>query len=271
MKKTVLFVLLSLALSAEEVRVTGVGTDESSADENAKDQAVKAYQKDLTSCSVIDVDMDNYEVITLDKDNVAESADKYTADYIFDVEPIDASVKEQLLSECKEEHQDRRETRERNQAISDFAGRFHLGVMAYGLAGYGAGAYGEYRHNDFFSVSVTGSYNSIDNSVKSDPYSDTSTWETTAEVVSAGAEIRLLFLHLGYEQVLDYTVASDVTSISEPTGAVTVGLIIPFGKRFGDRFEGGLYYKQYNDEVIINGEEKSNSYMGGFIVRARIF
>lgn len=264
--------LLSLVLSAEEVRVTGIGSDANSADENAKLQAATTYQKELSNCDVIDVDLDNYDIVDLEKNNITESADKYTAEYLFDVEPINATVKEQLITECKEEYQDRKETKETVEAISEFAGRFHMGLMGYGLVGYGVGGYAEYRHNDFFSISATGSYNSIENSVKSDPYSDTSTWETTGKIVSAGAEVRLFILLLGYEHVLNYSAASDLISISEPTGAFTAGLIIPLGKKLGDRFEGGIYYKQYNDEVTMSsGEEQSGSYMGGFLIRARIF
>lgn len=272
MKKNVLLLFLSLMLSAEEITVTVHGSDAENADEMAQEQAVEKYQKELTDCSVIETDMDNYEVVNLEKNNIVETGSEYKADYVFDVEPINASVKRELLEECDEEIESRAESRATKQAISDFAGRFHMGLMAYGLVGYGVGGYGEYHHSDFFSISVTGSYNKIYNSAKSsDLYSSTEEWNEAGETLSAGVEIRLLLLLVGYEHVFDYAPTSDVISVKKPTGAYTLGLIVPLGKNGNSRFEGGFYYKQFNDEIIMNTESKSNSYTGGFIVRAKIF
>ena len=165
------------------------------------------------------------------------------------------------------------------EGSSNFGSRFNVGVTAFGLYGYAVGGYLEYRHNDIFSIYANSSYNqariSYDAEIETDPKEDI----LSQELITVGGEMRLFIFLLGYEHVVESVAQIKVKGINPPTSAYTFGIVVPYGKgSFDDIFESprveyGIYYKQFNDTVVVksNEQEKSDSFVGGIFLRLRVF
>ena len=293
MNRLLLLVLgLSVTLNATEMTVRGVGSDQESAIEDGERKVYEKYHTQLVSqteacknlSTPVIADASDFEVFKLEVDGIVESDGKYEADILFDVEEKEGFI-EQLETECiaqaqkeKEDRKAAQETEETLRAMSDFGSRFNIGLAAYGLYGYGVGGYLEYRHNDFFSVYLNGAYNNTEISQDAAIETEPDVYTKAQEVITAGVEVRLLLLLLGYEYVVDSATKENVIDVTKPTGAFTVGLVVPAGAlmkqgniRGTPRVEYGIYYKQFNDVIVVNGKEESDSFVGGLFVRLRVF
>lgn len=305
MKKMLFIGLLSLgfmSVHATEIEVQSSGVDPQEAEDNAKKLAVEKYQsqlmKNINACKSIDtkfeIDMDDYDISALSRDNTATTANGFNATYRFDVEANDG-VDEKLDKACQEKsaeikaaqleaERERREAKksekewnETKNSINDFGSRFNIGAEIYGLLGYGANGYFEYRHNEIFSISAIGGYSAAYNNFPTveDPSKKSS--KLSLETLSAGVEVRLLFVYLAYEQLFDYKLESGFNEINTPTNAISIGLLVPldtkmaFQTRETPRLEYGIYYKRFNDKFTYNGEEYSDSDIFGLALRVRIY
>ena len=295
MKKFLLLAVLTITtgVSATEVTQQGVGSDYDSALKNAMDKASLDNRNKILSevkeCSGMHLKTTpsegDFVMFDLGANNTTESAGKFKADFLIDIEESD-DLRDRISEECtkqreaeSEERADQQDWENTKKSVSDFGSQFSLGLTAYGLYGYGVGGYFEYRPNALVSFYVNGSYNNLvisqDAPIEGDPSVETA----SQEAITVGGEIRFLFLFAGYEHILDSAVQSNIIEVKKPTGAFSVGLAIPISMAMGakwkdgvtPRAELGLYYKQFNDTIIVKGIEESNSFMGGFFVRLRVF
>ena len=308
MKIRYISIILGLSISAYgSITVTASGSDSSESMINAEKKAVQKYQGELiqsiSACRKVETkptaDVEDYDIVEIGRDNIKKSALSFSADYEYDVEPKE-DVPEALENKCNElyaeelavieearqDEIDRKESEKsskaRSRALNSFGSMFNFGIEAYGLYGYGAGAYAEFRPNAYFSLAAIGSYNKVNNLHADKEKVGETISKGSGEIISVGGEVKLLnILGLGYEQVQDSSyIGNNIGVIKRPTSALKVSVTIPYDvespKDFFNgsttpRFEVGIYYKQYNDTLLIDGEEQTNSYVGGVIVRVRVF